>query len=177
VAERRDLLTVEFDLTRRHVWGWRWRAMRRPLGTWIAYLLAGTAVAEFTLLCLTWGRGWGVGDLVLSLAAGLVCIGLFLLAPIASFRTQSRKLRIDSAGIQIIRDDRRRFKSWGQVVAILEAAGQIYIVCSRMNAIIIPREAFWSAERQWEFLTQIRRLHRAHHEEAQPEPRSSLMAV
>lgn len=177
MTDTRDLLTVDYDLTRRHIWGWRWRAMRRPLGTWIAYLLAGIAVAEFSLLCLTWGRGWGVGDVVLSVIAGLICIALFLFLPVARFRTQQRTLRIDAAGIQIIRDGKRRFKSWGQVVAILEAAGQIYIVCSRMNAIIVPREAFWSAERQWEFLTHIRRLHRRHYEEAHPAPRSLVVSV
>jgi hypothetical protein len=176
VTDRRDLLTVEYDLTRRHIWGWRWRAMRRPLGTWIAYLLAGVAVTEFSLLCLTWGRAWGVGDVVLSVLAGLVCIALLLFVPVARFKRQQRTLRIDEAGIQIIHDGKRRFKSWGQVVAIWEAAGQIYIVCSRMNAIIIPREAFWSVERHWEFLNQIRRLHRAHYEEAHPAPRR-LMAV
>lgn len=176
MTDTRDLLTVEYDLTRRHIWGWRWRAMRRPLGTWIAYLLAGVAVAEFALLCLTWGRAWGVGDVVLSVLAGLACIALFVFVPVARFRTQQRALRIDEAGIQIIRNGQRGFKSWGQVVAIWEAAGQIYIVCSRMNAIIIPREAFWSAERHWEFLQQIRRLHRHHHEEAHPAPRR-LMAV
>jgi hypothetical protein len=176
VTDRRDLLTVEYDLTRRHIWGWRWRAMRRPLGAWIAYLLSGIAVSELTLFALIWGRGLGLGDVMLSLLAGLACIALFLFVPVARFRTQQRTLRIDAAGIQIIRDGKRAFKSWGQVVAILEAAGQIYIVCSRMNAIIIPREAFWSSDRQWEFLTRIRRLHRAHYEEAHPAPRS-LIAV
>jgi hypothetical protein len=170
------MLTVEYDLTRRDVWGWRWRAMRRPLGTWIAYLLASVAVFEFALLCLTWGRGWGVGDVVLSLVAGLVCAALFVFVPVARFKTQQRALRIDEAGIQIVRDGQRAFKSWGQVVAVLEAAGQIYIVCLRANAIIIPREAFGSTERRWDFLTRIRRLHRTHYEEAHPAPRR-LIAV
>lgn len=167
MTDHNDMLTVEYDLTRRDVWGWRWRAMRRPLGPWIVHLMVATGVFEFVLLCLSFGRGLGLGDVVLSLVAAAATVVLVVYVPVARFRPQVRTLRIDAAGIQIVSDDRRRFKSWGQVVAVLDAAGQIYIVCLRMNAIIVPREAFRSPSRRREFIAQLRRFHSAHHREAE----------
>lgn len=167
MPDHNDLLTVEYDLTRRDIWGWRWRAMRRPLGRWIVHLLIAVGVFEFALLCLSFGRGLGVGDVVLSLLAAAIALGIFVYLPVARFKPQVRTLRIDAAGIQIVCDGGRRFKSWGQVVAVLDAAGQIYIVCSRMNAIIVPREAFSGPSRRREFLAQLRRFHIAHHREAE----------
>jgi hypothetical protein len=175
VPDQLDMLTVEYDLTRRDVWAWRWRAMRRPLGPWIVYLMVATAMFEFTLLCLTCGRGLDLGDVVLSLIAASIALALCLYVPVARFKPQVRTLRIDAAGIQIVGDGRRRFKSWGQVIAVLDAAGQIYIVCSRMNAIIVPRGAFWSPSRRREFLAQLRRFHNAHYREAeQVQPRGAM---
>lgn len=173
MPDHMDMLTVEYDLTRRDVWAWRWRAMRRPLGRWIVYLMVAVAIFEFTLLCLTCGRGLGLGDVVLSLVVAAVALGLCLYVPVARFKPQARTLRIDAAGIQIVSNGRRRFKSWGQVIAVLDAAGQIYVVCSHMNAIIIPRGAFWSPSRRRDFLAQLRRFHRAHYlEAAQVQPRN-----
>ncbi len=175
MADHHDLLTVEYDLTRRDVWGWRWRAMRRPLGPWIVHLLIAAGVFEFALLCLSFGRGLDLGDVVLSLLVAGAALALFLYVPVARFKPQVRTLRIDAAGIQIVCDGKRRFKSWGQVVAVLDAAGQIYIVCSRMNAIIVPREAFRTPSRRREFLGQLRRFHVAHHREAeQVQPRDAV---
>ena len=152
--------------------------MRRPLGPWIVYTMVAVAVFEFTLLCLTCGRGLDVGDVILSLVAAICALALSLWVPVARFKPQARTLRIDAAGIQIVSEGRRRFKSWGQVVAVLDAAGQIYIVCSRMNAIIVPRGAFWSPSRRQAFIAQLRRFHRAHYREAeQVQPRELATGV
>lgn len=174
MPDQKDLLTVEYDLTRRDVWGWRWTAMRRPIGTWIVHLLGAAAVFEFMLLCLTMGRGFTLAGVVASLAAAGVVLIVWIGLPIVRFRPQARSLRIDRAGIQIVVDGVRRFKSWGQVAAILDRNGPIYFVNPRMNAIIVPVAAFSGPDRRQAFLRQVRCFHAAHHREAaQVKPRSA----